>query len=745
LSHPLLSAPDIGTLLLLPIDLPVQALKLMRQMVVGSSCACLRSEQQQLAAVNKLTCMDAAGRAALVAAGVMPVLVQLVMRGSREMELAALTALLELAADHGSATQQPSSHSSQLAAAAGGVKAAASSLPVFKAPAHERVTYSAAQWLTQVLVTSSSSTVQAQTLAVIVALTAGSPACSAASVEAGLVGRLVELLQDSRAEAVLSQAAAALANLCNGDAAAISAVKSEPDVLACLVSLLQDTARDEQDSAGVQQAAAAALRNLAADDPSISAAIVQRQGSPALVRLLASSRPAVQLQAAAALRHMVLSSQAIQTAVAQEPGCVAGLVKMLSDSNEQVQAQAGLTLGCLALRSHDNQDTIAEACAIPALLQLLHSPSSSSTESQEAAAYALVMLAAGNSSIEERIKQECPVDNLLQQVVSSSDVHVAPALLLLALARDSPGVGSEIAGAQGGIASLVRLLASSNDAVQVGAAIVLGCLAEMPDSQGLEYRAAIAAEKSSITLLVQQLHSSSWATQQVAASALRHLAAGSTEMQASIAAVEECVPALVRLLQDGSTTGMASSDAAQNGLHERQYEAAMAIATMAADSTELQSQLAADTGEYGCVVGLVRMLHSSNDDVRVSAASALAVVAGDHRSDALVAAGAISPLVQMLLPQQSTAAGDSANVQFAAAAALSFMTEGSASSAMAIAAAGAIPILVQLLAADQQKLASVAAGILDNLAAADRSLAATVAAERSIKYAAHRQSMSAVH
>jgi hypothetical protein len=95
LNHPAISAlchPSAGC--------AGQALQLLAHMVIGTSCACClnSAERQQLAAVNKLHRMDGLKQAAVVAAGAIPVLVQLVMRGSQAMEEAALEALLTLAA-----------------------------------------------------------------------------------------------------------------------------------------------------------------------------------------------------------------------------------------------------------------------------------------------------------------------------------------------------------------------------------------------------------------------------------------------------------------------------------------------------------------------------------------------------------------------------------------------------------------------------------------------------------------------
>jgi hypothetical protein len=339
---------------------------------------------------------------------------------------------------------------------------------------------SASERLVRMLANNSSSTVQAQTVAVLVALAASTPSSSAASVQAGAIKTLVELLENSCAEAVLSQAAAALANLCNGSEASNEQAIVKAGGIKALVTLLQAEARDQEDPAGLQQAAAAALRNLAAGSEAISAAIIAGGGLPPLLRLLTSCRAVVQLQAAGALRNVATYSGGSRAEIGKATGCIGALMKMLHSNNEEAQEEAALTLASLSLRCPENQEDIAAQGAIPTLLQLelgVDTARGCSIAVRHAAAVALTSIAAGNSKNEAVIASE--VQALLQQVSSSrAEEQEGAALLLLVAARDRPEVQVAIATAEGGIAAMVHLLASNDKGVAVCAAHVLGSLAE---------------------------------------------------------------------------------------------------------------------------------------------------------------------------------------------------------------------------------------------------------------------------
>eukprot|EP00878_Enallax_costatus_P031903 GHUV01034966.1.p1 GENE.GHUV01034966.1~~GHUV01034966.1.p1 ORF type:complete len:406 (+),score=154.44 GHUV01034966.1:2505-3722(+) len=372
---------------------------------------------------------------------------------------------------------------------------------------------------------------------------------------------------------------------------------------------------------------------------------------------------------------MAVCSGDIQVHIGAAQGCVAVLLQLLSSRDEHVQEQAALTLGGLALRCPKNQAAIATAGAIPVLLQLQFNDGTvkCSPDVQHAAAMALVGVAAGNKEIAAAIATEPNIQRLLQQITRCSSLEerddaamvlLAPVLTDQLSALDKSNIQAAIATAEGGIQALVSLLKCSNEEVHMGAASVLGGLAETSP----ELATQIAAIDGSIGLLVQRLQpGNSIKMKAVAAAALHHMAVGRPEIQAAIAGAEGCIPALVQLLDDVTD----SEPVAKGDIHFRQEAAALALGAIAPTSTSIQEQVATATG---CASALVKLLQSSNNDVKYAAAGILAVISGDSRSDILVAAGAVGPLVHLL---HSSNGSSCLELPCIAATALGFMAQGS--------------------------------------------------------------------
>jgi hypothetical protein len=104
----------------------------------------------------------------------------------------------------------------------------------------------------------------------------------------------------------------------------------------------------QSENLGVQENAAAALRNLAESDSNETAIVAVPGSLENLVALSSSGNTWVQTQAAGALRNLAAGSEPNKKAIAGVPGSLRSLVTFLSSVSTSVQENAAATLRNLA-------------------------------------------------------------------------------------------------------------------------------------------------------------------------------------------------------------------------------------------------------------------------------------------------------------------------------------------------------------------------------------------------------------
>ncbi|KAG1667241.1 hypothetical protein FOA52_009806 [Chlamydomonas sp. UWO 241] len=303
---------------------------------------------------------------------------------------------------------------------------------------------------------------------------------------AGAIPPLVQLLR-AGCSVVQLHAATSLANLAliADSQVAIADAGAVPP----LVKLLGPAS-----SAEVQEAAAAALGNLAQQHAGNFDTIAAAGDVPLLVQLLGPGSSAkVQATAAVTLGNLALNAENVVTIAAA--GAIPPLVLMLGPSCPAlVQQHAAGALMRLATHA-DNQVTIAASGGIPPLVQLMGPGSSPLVQEHVALALARLSQNAANQAIIVAAGAIPPLVQLLGPGSSALvQQYAATALGRLALAADNQAT---IASA-GAIPPLVQLTGpGSTTLVQQSAALALAALA----ANNADNRRAIAAAGASAELL----------------------------------------------------------------------------------------------------------------------------------------------------------------------------------------------------------------------------------------------------
>jgi hypothetical protein len=146
------------------------------------------------------------------------------------------------------------------------------------------------------------------------------------------------------------------------------------------------------------------------------------------------------------------------TALASADALVPLLMFSLAQGDPAVQELAARVLCHLSYASVQNQESITEAGAIPALLQLLAQPGSTGSGLAEAAAMALKHLCDRHPGIQEAAARAGAVPVLVQLLdQASSRVQSAGAAALRALCR-CHGANQQLLGESGAVPPLVGML-----------------------------------------------------------------------------------------------------------------------------------------------------------------------------------------------------------------------------------------------------------------------------------------------
>lgn len=280
-----------------------------------------------------------------------------------------------------------------------------------------------------------------------------------------------------------------------------------------------------------QQAACAALHNVAREGRVPAAAIAAAPGAfEALTALLSKASPLpLRVAAARAVRALTETCAPPPTAL---PGCITSLTALLSASTpSELQLHAAWALHNIAAASTASRDAVA---ALPDCLPTLAA--------------------------------------LLQAPAAPPPVHEAAAVTLCRLAEGSAAHSAAISAHPGCLAALVALLgAGSPPGAQKAAARALAALAGQGADSGQQLhsscRQAVADTPGCIAALAALLAPHTPPTvQEAAAQALAVLAAGSAEAGAEVAAAAPgCTAALVTVLHLRSSPP-AVQEAAANAL-----------------------------------------------------------------------------------------------------------------------------------------------------------------------------------
>jgi vacuolar protein 8 len=411
-----------------------------------------------------------------------------------------------------------------------------------------------------------------------------------------------------------------------------------------------------------QELAAAALSYLSSDSDDNVKAIRDAGGIECLAKMLSSDAPEGQAHAAAVLSDM---TRVYRDEVVQQ-GCIEVLVGLLSGGiNSDIKAEAAGALWSVSAGGPVTQNLVADAGAIPPLVQLLEDPA---MRTRRKAAAALTSLAVSSTKNQNTIAHSGSLALLVKLLDEqySGDVQLYAAGALAELARCNPKNQQAIA-KLGCIPKLVKLLVSTSSVhVLEEAAGTLWCLAAN------HYNNQVAiAEADGIAPLVALLGRSGPRVQEMAVGALAALALNNEKNKVAIAvllvgllsphdkeASSKAARAISRLARAHPTNQEAISSAGGipvlvsllDANPKRKVEAAVqkefaaALWSMAYDNVTNQAAIA----QAGGIPPLIGML-SSNPEVHGDAAGALHALAADPANRKLIASkGAIVPLVALL-------------------------------------------------------------------------------------------------
>jgi vacuolar protein 8 len=387
-------------------------------------------------------------------------------------------------------------------------------------------------------------------------------------------------------------------------------------------------------TAVAKERAAAVLRVVFGDAAYTSADVASGAVAP-LVQLLSKGTEMSQEHAAGALWLLALNEDCRRLMVAE--GVVANLVQLLRDGADgarELAAGALLVLtGSDCLPSPERSKQIGSpsaACTdadkavrvVPPLVKLLRE---GTAKAREHAAGILWHLVSEPSNRRVVIKHKAipPLVHLLEHGTPEAQQHAAAVLWNLATDAET----CKAIAAAGAIPLLVGVLSSDVEWAKEYAAGALWNLSAVLDCK------LMAIEAGAVPVLVQVLRrqESTERVKEVAAGALRVLTAGGVKKQVHGAAAEG-IPQLVQMLRDGCDAAKESAAVVMSNLSEQ------------AEHCETMAQV------EGVASHLVALVSNSTALTQEAVAQVLARVAalGEGYRAAIVEAGAISPLVQLL-------------------------------------------------------------------------------------------------
>ncbi|KAL4439178.1 hypothetical protein ABPG77_004080 [Micractinium sp. CCAP 211/92] len=387
----------------------------------------------------------------------------------------------------------------------------------------------------------------------------------------------------------------------------------------------------------MQEAAASALGNLAANSSEAQALIASAGAIPLLVGVLRSGTPAAKQHATRAIRNLAGrdTSNKLRTA---EAGGIPLLVAMMagcgvndSDASRQAAASA---LSNIACNCEQTQKQIVAEGALPVVCDMLLPSGGCGMAAREAAAW------------------------LLSNLACSAEVRAQ-------LAKDTLQLGAAVTG-------LLNLLRSGGDSAGAAAARAIKNLSAGQSNSSKVH----IAEAGAVPLLVALLRSPKDATRKAAASALWNLAYRNNSNRKAIV-LAGAIPLLVQLLQPSSSEGC-------------RQEAARALSNLSCNNDVDQGGQMVAAGAVPLLVDMMRTSSPAGKEAAVGAISNLACIRAHQQ--AILEAGAAPLLLTLMQP------GSSAGCMEAAARGFGNLVCDSLSDTLRLVAYQAVPLLVGIVA-----------------------------------------------
>ena len=503
-------------------------------------------------------------------------------------------------------------------------------------------------------------------------LSAGNTANKEAIASEGAVAPLLQLLNGANV-AAQCHAATAIAELSEENAEVQQSVAKAGGIFP-LLSLLSGR------SSWAQASAARALARLSFGNRDNQEAIARMNGVQPLVAMIGSSNDAdVQAMAALALAEICRGNQENQFAVA-DFGALGQLVVLIRNGTEEVKAEVAGALWTLSDGNAANKVSIASSGGIAPLVQLL---ATGGPRGNEYATFALLALGLGN------VDNQSQITSLLVGLLGAGSLQAmsSAAAALWRLVQDNPTSQQEIARA-GAAADLITLLKKGEAEAREYALWSLSLSID-------EGNQSVVLGEGGVKPLISVLRGDDQTAREQAAAALHLLAKGCRPAQKDIARSGGIMP-LINIVD--ANVGPNESEGARE-------HAAAAISDLALVDDN-RDQIVG----VGGIPPLVQLVINGRDVGRQFAASALARLANDSDEFAaqIAEAGAISPLVNLL----SGACGDEAQEEAAGAL---YALAHNASNRLEITEAGGIGPLVQLLGTTNSKARDHAEGALVRL------------------------------
>jgi len=377
-------------------------------------------------------------------------------------------------------------------------------------------------------------------------------------------------------------------------------------------------------------------------------------------------------------------------------------IEQLHSGSADERMGAAMELQKIAGGGDKHRAAVIDAGAPQRLVKLLEDDV---VQVQKAGAYTLASLASGGSASQAAVVTAGAISPLVQ-LLKAGDVDAAPKAAAVALRQLAAGSEKNqvIITTAGAIAPLVEILRSDVPSARLEAAVTLRQLAGDGLKETRYSKQVAIAQAGAILPLVRLIRDEVPGARQAAAGTLRILATNNADNQVAIAQAGAISP-LVVLLSD-----------AEPGARQ---EAAAALDRLAVFEMEANFGNQVAIGQAGAIAELAKLLQDEVIEVAFTAAGALRslVAANADNLDRALQAVSISNLVALL---------KRGKVVVPAISLLRSLASSSPTSQEAIVEAGGIAPLVELLKNEASQIRGEAAGALVSLARGNQDIQAAV-------------------